>query len=334
MPREGGSRCKMAEAAGGEADRQPELRGGALDISSPRFDPYLALYSPQPPPLPFPSVRTFNNVAEYESFLTRRPGSGSRPRGQGRASAKARSRRGAAAAPDPERIERLKKLMVAEASDDEKPRPRRRDRAPKNVMTRMALHAGSPLGELYRCVQDRIKISVHIRTFKGLRGVCSGFVVAFDKFWNMALVDVDETFRKPILGKAFYNEPVLTVGRLFDRLRLQEDSKGKEPVSKLTEQTGSLPKRLVDSGAGLDDSKSLSCAAMQETADSANPSGGCDQSERSFKQTGLEAGSCAREKQKRKRRGRPKVDYQQVSQRHVKQLFIRGENILLISLRQ
>lgn len=159
-------------------------------------------------------------------------------------------------------------------------------------------------------------------------------MVAFDKFWNMALVDVDETFRKPILGKAFYNEPVLTVGRLFDRLRLQEESKGKEPVSKLTEQTGLLPKRLVDSGAGLDDSKSLSCAAMQETADSANPSGGCDQSERSFKQTGLEAGSCAKEKQKRKRRGRPKVDYQQVSQRHVKQLFIRGENILLISLRQ
>lgn len=144
----------------------------------------------------------------------------------------------------------------------------------------------------------------------------------------MALVDVDETFRKPILGKAFYNEPVLTVGRLFDRLRLQEESKGKEPVSKLTEQTGSLPKRLVESGAGLDDSKSLSCAAMQETADSAN------QSERSFKQTGLEAGSCGKEKQKRKRRGRPKVDYQQVSQRHVKQLFIRGENILLISLRQ
>ncbi|XP_078267359.1 U7 snRNA-associated Sm-like protein LSm11 [Rhinoraja longicauda] len=327
----------MAEAAGGDADPLPEL-----DISSPRFDPYLALYSPQPPPLPYPSVRTFNNVAEYESFLTRRPGCGSgcRSRGPGRASTKGRSsssrrrRREAAAAPDPERIERLKKLMVAETSDDEKPRPRRRDRAPKNVMTRMALHAGSPLGELYRSVQDRIKISVHIRTFKGLRGVCSGFLVAFDKFWNMALVDVDETFRKPILGKAFYNEPVLTVGRLFDRLRLQEESKVTEPVSKLTEQTGCLPKRFVDSGAGSGDSGSLSCATTQETSNSANPPGGCDQSKRSFKHTGLEAGSRAGEKQKRKTRGRPKVDYQQVSQRHVKQLFIRGESILLVSLRQ
>ncbi len=45
--------------------------------------------------------------------------------------------------------------------------------------------AGSPLGELYRCVQERIRVKVHIRTFKGLRGMCSGFVVAFDKFWNM-----------------------------------------------------------------------------------------------------------------------------------------------------
>lgn len=44
---------------------------------------------------------------------------------------------------------------------------------------------GSPLGELHRCVEERIRVKVHIRTFKGLRGVCSGFVVAFDKFWNM-----------------------------------------------------------------------------------------------------------------------------------------------------
>lgn len=50
---------------------------------------------------------------------------------------------------------------------------------------RVSVCEGSPLGELYRCVQERIRVKVHIRTFKGLRGVCSGFVVAFDKFWNM-----------------------------------------------------------------------------------------------------------------------------------------------------
>lgn len=111
---------------------------------------------------------------------------------------------------------------------------------------------GSPLGELYRCVEERIRVKVHIRTFKGLRGVCSGFVVAFDKFWNMvsshthvlshdschmlnwfpwiwclriicslfvfvlcqAMVDVDETYREPLLGEAFYHEKALTISRV------------------------------------------------------------------------------------------------------------------------
>ncbi|MEQ2168009.1 U7 snRNA-associated Sm-like protein LSm11, partial [Goodea atripinnis] len=55
---------------------------------------------------------------------------------------------------------------------------------------------GSPLGELHRCVEERIRVRVHIRTFKGLRGVCSGFVVAFDKFWNMDPAAQQETYGK------------------------------------------------------------------------------------------------------------------------------------------
>uniref|UniRef100_A0A8C5MBF6 LSM11, U7 small nuclear RNA associated n=1 Tax=Leptobrachium leishanense TaxID=445787 RepID=A0A8C5MBF6_9ANUR len=187
---------------------------GSLDVSSESFDPLLALYSPQTP-LPFPNVRCFNNLAEYESFL--RGGGRGRTRAQG---PKKQGRKGGKPAPDPERIERLKKLMLDEGAAP--PQPRRRNRAPRNVLTRMPLHTGSPLGELNRCIQDRIRIKVHIRTFKGLRGVCSGFIVAFDKFWNMAMVDVDETYRKPVLGKAFYNEPQLTLNKLFERLKVQE----------------------------------------------------------------------------------------------------------------
>ncbi|XP_067852024.1 U7 snRNA-associated Sm-like protein LSm11 [Heptranchias perlo] len=410
--REGGSRSNMAEEEEGAAaaarsgsgrsetgDEEDQEESGSLDVHSPRFDPYLALYSRREPTLPFPNVRTFNNMAEYESFLQRGlrtrtrtrtaasdpdpdpasvtgPGPGPKPA----TGPKSRTRRGARPPPDPERIERLKKLMVAEPSGEERPRVCRRERAPKNVLTRMALHEGSPLGELYRCVQDRIKISVHIRTFKGLRGVCSGFLVAFDKFWNMALVDVDETFRKPILGKAFYNEPVLTVSRLFDRLMLQERCKGEEPCTKTVEQTQtcSLSKRFEGGRAALDDSKSLSCVIKTEpawvTSDPLNLSAqsegsrtglddskslSCvvktelvqvtpdplnlsaqseavdlDRSKRNSKQSSLEPRTPTGEKQKRKKKARPRVDYQQVSQRHVKQLFIRGENILLISLMQ
>ncbi|XP_078406659.1 U7 snRNA-associated Sm-like protein LSm11 isoform X2 [Cetorhinus maximus] len=157
----------------------------------------------------------------------------------------------------------------------------------------------------------------------------------------MALVDVDETFRKPILGKAFYNEPTLTVSRLFDRLKLQEGSTDEEPDATTTKQIGCLSKRFEGAKGGLDDSKNLSCmfkaepteltpetlklSAWSEVVDP-------DQSKRNAQQMSLGLRTLTGEKQKKK--ARPRVDYQQVSQRHVKQLFIRGENILLISLMQ
>ncbi|XP_038651217.1 U7 snRNA-associated Sm-like protein LSm11 isoform X1 [Scyliorhinus canicula] len=346
--RERRSGSEMAESGWreeAEAGPEEEEDDGLLDVTSPHFDPFLALYSHHQPALPFPNVRTFNNMAEYQSFLSGRSGH----RNTAAPSRKARGRRTASARPppDPERIERLKKLMVAEPSGDERPRPRRRDRAPKNVLTRMALHEGSPLGELYRCVQDRIRINVHIRTFKGLRGVCTGFLVTFDKFWNMvmnaALVDVDETFRKPILGKAFHNEAALTVSRLFDRLKLQERSTDEESGATTMEQTGCLSKRFEGAKGRLGDSKDLSCVFKTEstevTSETLKPSAQSetvdpDQSKRTAEQTSLELRTPMEEKPKRKKKARPRVDYQQVSQRHVKQLFIRGENILLISLMQ
>ncbi|KAE8613706.1 hypothetical protein XENTR_v10007834 [Xenopus tropicalis] len=167
--------ASMAEAE----DEAPE---SCLDVSSESFNPLLALYSPQTP-LPFPDVRCFNNLAEYESFLR----GGGRGRARGAQPGRAATRKGRKPAPDPERIERLKQLMVPGEEGKVPVRPRR-SRPPKNVLTRMPLHVGSPLGELNRCIQDRIRIKVHIRTFKGLRGVCSGFIVAFDKFWNMVCV--------------------------------------------------------------------------------------------------------------------------------------------------
>ncbi|XP_062826299.1 U7 snRNA-associated Sm-like protein LSm11 isoform X2 [Anolis carolinensis] len=194
---------------------------GRLDVASPRFDPLLALYSPRTP-LPCPAAPCFNNLAEYESFQRGRSSRGPQAGGAGRSSSgssrrrKGRAGRAASAPPDPARIERLRSLMVVEkAAPEATGRSRARGKkAPRNVLTRMPLHEGSPLGELHRCVRDGVKVNVHIRTFKGLRGVCTGFLVAFDKFWNMALTDVDETYRKPVLGKAFYVEPQLTLTRV------------------------------------------------------------------------------------------------------------------------
>lgn len=59
----------------------------------------------------------------------------------------------------------------------------------------VSVHEGSPLGELHRCIREGVKVNVHIRTFKGLRGVCTGFLVAFDKFWNMVIKPFSRDWR-------------------------------------------------------------------------------------------------------------------------------------------
>lgn len=122
-----------AAAAGGDEE-------DALNVCSEKFDPLLALYSPAAPPLPFPNIKCFNNVAEYESFLKG---------GRGRAkpeNVEKRQREAMKGVVDPERIERLKRLMVndtvSESEEGESsaaaPGRRRRQKPQKNVLTRMS----------------------------------------------------------------------------------------------------------------------------------------------------------------------------------------------------
>uniref|UniRef100_A0A4X2K1S8 U7 snRNA-associated Sm-like protein LSm11 n=1 Tax=Vombatus ursinus TaxID=29139 RepID=A0A4X2K1S8_VOMUR len=332
-----------------------------LDVSSDRFDPLLALYAPRLPPIPYPNAPCFNNLAEYESFL--RLGGRGRGRGRGRARGQAApgapgapgppgrtSRRRGAPAPDPERIQRLRRLMVTKEEPDagasgpgSSGRPGRRRKAPRNVLTRMPLHEGSPLGELHRCIREGVKVNVHIRTFKGLRGVCSGFLVAFDKFWNMALTDVDETYRKPVLGKAFEREPPLTLTRLFDRLKLQDSSK-KEADSRSMVEDSTLSRYSQTSTWkmatvwGRDDedrgSQKRSRSAPSSLLAAGKEISRSDLSGRTTRTEGSSAGGSNSRGRSRKKRQKPKVDYQQVFTRHINQIFIRGENVLLVHLAQ
>lgn len=105
-----------------------------LDISSDQFDPLVALYSSHVP-LPYPDVKCFNNLAEYESFMKG---------GRGRAkpeNVEKRLRKARKGVADPERIERLKRLMVnnpTEEGEGSGKKANRKQKTPKNVLTRMS----------------------------------------------------------------------------------------------------------------------------------------------------------------------------------------------------
>lgn len=59
-----------------------------------------------------------------------------------------------------------------------------------------------PLSVLQRCVTERLLIQVWIRSAVDLRGMCKGYLVAFDKHFNLAMIDVDELYRCPIAKEA------------------------------------------------------------------------------------------------------------------------------------
>ncbi|ETE64760.1 U7 snRNA-associated Sm-like protein LSm11, partial [Ophiophagus hannah] len=185
-------------------------------------------------------------------------------------------------------------------------------------------HEGSPLGELHRCVRDGVKVNVHIRTFKGLRGVCTGF---------LALTDVDETYRKPVLGKAFYVEPQLTLTRLFDRLRLQESLVKREADSKTTMDLPALPcdprtlRRKSESGRGRSEEKHAAKkhASRERTRSSSLPKVSGRDMDLPSRISQVEEKSTGGKRGRSRKKQRPKVDYQQVFTRHINQIFIRGE---------
>uniref|UniRef100_A0ACB8EJ71 U7 snRNA-associated Sm-like protein LSm11 n=1 Tax=Sphaerodactylus townsendi TaxID=933632 RepID=A0ACB8EJ71_9SAUR len=204
----------------------------------------------------------------------------------------------------------------------------------------LLVHEGSPLGELHRCVRDGVKVNVHVRTFKGLRGVCTGFLVAFDKFWNMALTDVDETYRKPVLGRSFYVEPQLTLTRLFDKLRLQESLVKKETDSKMTAELPGLshdPRTLgrkarPGRGRSEEHRESRKHSSREQARSSSLPRAFGKEVDLPGRILHTEGTSASGTRGRSRKKRRPRVDYQQVFTRHINQIFIRGENVLLVHL--
>lgn len=70
-----------------------------------------------------------------------------------------------------------------------------------NVLKYMSKQTSGPMSCLAGMVREGSRVEVCTRGLNGERGKCRAFLAAFDKHWNLALLDVDETFIRKRQGK-------------------------------------------------------------------------------------------------------------------------------------
>lgn len=66
----------------------------------------------------------------------------------------------------------------------------------RHVIARMGEFATGPMAKLKQWMENRTRVRVWTRGINNIRGVSTGFIVAFDKHWNLAIQDVDEQFTR------------------------------------------------------------------------------------------------------------------------------------------
>lgn len=66
----------------------------------------------------------------------------------------------------------------------------------KNLLTRIETGYEGPLGSLKKLMNENVRVKVYVRKEHGVRGTVTGFIEAFDKHWNIAIRNVEETWRR------------------------------------------------------------------------------------------------------------------------------------------
>ncbi|KAI8501252.1 U7 snRNA binding [Branchiostoma belcheri] len=340
----------------------------AVDLTSPDFDPAKALSS-RAVSLPVPNVRPLQNLAQYESAMK-----GLRAPKKAPASAQTASQHGGAASGS--------KDSSAEAGPSARSLPplvATHRKPAKTLLTRMKEEKQGPLDVLRSCINEKRRVIVTTRTFKGLRGICTGYLVAFDKFWNLAMADVEEVYHKPPLGKKFFQEETLTVSKLLQsettseivskkdsslHTRYKGQGAGMELRSNAKKKPGdsdgekASPSTRTESQQKMDSKQSREKKRHTEGQRTDRPTSSKDSSLKKHgreRHRGAEALSALESKltslqrelaaldadrrdtgvdtERSSRRRRNKKQESQFFKRHVNQLFVRGENVVIVSIK-
>ncbi|GAB0100173.1 U7 snRNA-associated Sm-like protein Lsm11 [Sergentomyia squamirostris] len=157
-----------------------------IDPESDEFDPKVALYANQLPPLDA-SARVFDNLAMFETKYSKEGSmevdlsvvqNVNKPSVDISAIQPTASTSSRRFLPEQGMVKGHKKAKHS-----------------KNVLNIMVNFEG-PLEKLYEFLQKTIRVKIYIRHNHGVRGYVTGFIEIFDKHWNMVLSDVEECYRR------------------------------------------------------------------------------------------------------------------------------------------
>ncbi|KAH3869996.1 zinc finger CCCH domain-containing protein 13-like [Dreissena polymorpha] len=237
-----------------------------LDPTSASFDPLKALYSPIDP---FPHIpsRQFNNLAQFQNFIegkdaqTRKANEQKKKSGgqQGTITGLAKLR---AQAHEAEQ-ERKAAITKKYAGPAERSITQAKRKNMRTVFTKMQGYKKGPLNVLRLCVNDKLRVTVLIRAAVSVRSRCRGYLVAFDKHFNMALMDVDETFirpapkRKGIDKKGKQTEAVSSICKDSDRTKSSAKAVRVKSESENRDKQGSDLRKKIDENMEKSDRRSL-----------------------------------------------------------------------------
>jgi len=180
--------------------------------------------------------------------------------------------------------------------------PTRPKRKARNVLTRMDEYEEGPLSLLRRAVKDGIRVRVWTRAHVYIRGICSGFLVAYDKHLNLALTDVDEEFLIPRSTRDPQRERDRKKKRRRKLRALQKEeneNSSANPDIKM-ETIDEIVKDSIES-------KDIDAKTIPTWVDNCIPK---------LQSVGSEN----------------VVKFGEVQKRHVGQLFIKGDNVVMVSL--
>ncbi|XP_050393686.2 U7 snRNA-associated Sm-like protein LSm11 [Patella vulgata] len=175
-------------------DAKSKVSMHSVDVLSPDFDPLSALYS-RDVVIPYPEVQVFSTLSEYEKKMTAKPKSTpENPQTSGSAGGTARM---------PKKAQFRQEGAAPKAMKSSSKEKKISRRPPDvNILTRMEKRElKGPLNVLQKCIQERHHVRVWTRNAVSIRGICRGYIVAFDKHFNMAMIDVDEVFKNPCIDK-------------------------------------------------------------------------------------------------------------------------------------